>query len=154
MSTPTAVIIGATSKWQPNGSNTRLAHGQDLPDDDLPVGLRWGVGGAVAQRFAHEGFQTVITSRRSENAEGLKSAIDEAGGTSAIVELDLTSDTSISEAFETVRAQFGDPDVLVYNAWTVGICRRKRSFWNTCRWKSSRQRSISAAEGPSWSRAR
>ena len=116
MSTPTAVIIGATSKWQPNGSNTRLAHGQDLPDDDLPVGLRWGVGGAVAQRFAHEGFQTVITSRRSENAEGLKSAIDEAGGTSAIVELDLTSDTSISEAFETVRAQFGDPDVLVYNA--------------------------------------
>ena len=116
MSTPTAVIIGATSKWQPNGSNTRLAHGQDLPDDDLPVGLRWGVGGAVAQRFAHEGFQTVITSRRSENAEGLKSAIDEAGGRSAIVELDLTSDTSISEAFETVRAQFGDPDVLVYNA--------------------------------------
>ena len=116
MSTPTAVIIGATSKWQPNGSNTRLALGQDLPDDALPVGLRWGVGGAVAQRFAREGFQTVVTSRTSSNAEGLKRAIDEAGGTSAIVELDLTSDVSISKAFESVRAQFGDPDVVVYNA--------------------------------------
>ena len=48
-----AVVIGATSKWQGDGRNTKFAHGRTLEVDDLPVGIRWGVGGAVAQKFAH-----------------------------------------------------------------------------------------------------
>ena len=53
---PVAVVIGATSKWQSDGRNTRLVHGDNLDDSDLPVGVRWGVGGAIAQKFAQEGF--------------------------------------------------------------------------------------------------
>ena len=45
---PVAVVIGATSKWQSDGRNTRLVHGDNLDDSDLPVGVRWGVGGAMA----------------------------------------------------------------------------------------------------------
>ncbi len=41
---PVAVVVGATSKWQSDGRNTILAHGRELDDSDLPVGVRWGVG--------------------------------------------------------------------------------------------------------------
>ena len=51
-----AVVIGATSKWQSDGRNTLLAHGKPLDDSALPVGVRWGVGGALAQKFARESF--------------------------------------------------------------------------------------------------
>jgi NAD(P)-dependent dehydrogenase (short-subunit alcohol dehydrogenase family) len=111
-----AVVVGATSKWQADGRNTRLAHGKALDDSDLPVGIRWGVGGAIAQKFAREGFFVVLTTRSAANAAALEKAIIEQGGQSMTVELDLVSRESISRAFATVRSQVGDPDVLVYNA--------------------------------------
>jgi NAD(P)-dependent dehydrogenase (short-subunit alcohol dehydrogenase family) len=111
-----AVVIGATSKWQADGRNTKLAHGKALDDSDLPVGVRWGVGGAVAQKFAQEGFFVVLTTRTASNAAALKRAIQEQGGDCMIVELDLVSEASISQAFAAIRSAVGDPDVLVYNA--------------------------------------
>ena len=111
-----AVVVGATSKWQADGRNTRLAHVKTLDDRDLPVGIRWGVGGAIAQKFAREGFFVVLTTRSAANAAALEKAIIEQGGQSMTVELDLVSRESISRAFATVRSQVGDPDVLVYNA--------------------------------------
>ena len=113
---PVAVVVGATSKWQADGRNTKLAHGRELDDSDLPVGVRWGVGGAIAQKFANEGFLVVLTTRNASNASALEAAIREQGGESMIVELDLVSHDSISEAFAQIREQAGDPEVLVYNA--------------------------------------
>jgi NAD(P)-dependent dehydrogenase (short-subunit alcohol dehydrogenase family) len=113
---PVAVVVGATSKWQADGRNTRLAHGKVLDDSDLPVGVRWGVGGAIAQKFAQEGFFVVLTTRNRANAAALEQAIRAQGGDSMIVELDLVSQDSISNAFATIRAAVGDPDVVVYNA--------------------------------------
>jgi NAD(P)-dependent dehydrogenase (short-subunit alcohol dehydrogenase family) len=46
----------------------------------------------------------------------LEQAIRAQGGDSMIVELDLVSSESISQAFAQIRAQAGDPAVLVYNA--------------------------------------
>ena len=63
-----AVVIGATSKWQSNGRNTLLVHGKPLEDSGLPVAVRWGVGGAIAQKFAQEGFFVVLTTRNRDNA--------------------------------------------------------------------------------------
>lgn len=111
-----AVVIGATSKWQSDGRNTLLAHGHTVDDSDLPVGVRWGVGGAVAQKFAREGFFTVLTTRNAANAAALAEAIRAQGGGCTIVELDLTSEASIAAAFAAIRRDAGDPDVLVYNA--------------------------------------
>jgi NAD(P)-dependent dehydrogenase (short-subunit alcohol dehydrogenase family) len=115
-SKPVAVVVGATSKWQSDGRNTKLAHGKTLDDSHLPVGVRWGVGGAVAQKFAQEGFFVVLTTRTEANASALAAAIREPGGDCTIVELDLTSQDSISGAFARIRGEAGDPDVLVYNA--------------------------------------
>ncbi len=113
---PVAVVIGATSKWQADGRNTKLAHGKTLDDSDVPVGIRWGIGGAVAQKFAKEGFFVVLTTRSAANAAGLEQAITAQGGTAMTVELDLVSQESISNAFATIRREGGDPGVLVYNA--------------------------------------
>ena len=113
---PVAVVVGATSKWQADGRNTKLAHGKVLDDRDLPVGIRWGVGGAIAQKFAREGFFVVLTTRQAANAAALEKAIVEQGGAGMIVELDLVSRESIARAFGTIRTHAGDPEVLVYNA--------------------------------------
>jgi NAD(P)-dependent dehydrogenase (short-subunit alcohol dehydrogenase family) len=111
-----AVVIGATSKWQADGRNTRLIHGKAVDDRALPVGVRWGIGGAIAQKFAGEGFFVVLTTRSAPNAAGLMAAIKDQGGDCMIVELDLSRQESVAAAFATIRSDAGDPEVVVYNA--------------------------------------
>lgn len=111
-----AVIVGATSKWQSDGRNTKLADGKSINDSDLPLAVRWGIGGAISLKFAAEGFFTVLTTRTAANAEPLAAAIRERGGECMIVELDLVSEESVATAFDTIRQEAGDPHVLVYNA--------------------------------------
>jgi len=113
---PVAVVIGATSKWQADGRNTRLAHGKAVDDSDLPVGVRWGIGGAIAQKFAAEGFFVVLTTRAAANASALEAAVRTQGGDCTIVELDLSRQESVATAFATIRNDAGDPHVVIYNA--------------------------------------
>ena len=113
---PVAVIVGATSKWQSDGRNTKMAHGQEIDDSHIPIGIRWGVGGAISQKFAQEGFFTVLTTRKESNATSLETAISNQGGACMIVELDLASDDSVRSAFSQIRNQAGNPSVLIYNA--------------------------------------
>ena len=115
-SKPVAIVIGATSKWQSDGRNTKLAHGAAVDDSEIPVGIRWGIGGAISQKFAQEGFFTVLTTRRRGNAASLLGAIAEQGNDCMVVELDLSDPDSISSAFSTIRQEAGDPEVLIYNA--------------------------------------
>lgn len=115
-SKPVAVVIGATSKWQADGRNTRLAHGHDVDDSDMPASARWGVGGAIAQRFASAGFHVVLTTRTASNAVLLEKAIRDQGGDCTTVELDLVSEASINDAFSVVRQSLGDPEVVLLNA--------------------------------------
>jgi len=111
-----AMVVGATTKWQSDGRMTKLAHGGTVDDSELPLGVRWGVGGTIAQKFAQEGFSVVLTTRTAANAAALQAAILEQGGECMTVELDLVSPESISAAFAKIRNEAGEPDVLVYNA--------------------------------------
>src|SRR5262249_11149574 len=65
------VIVGATSKWQADGRNTKLALGREVDDSTFAPGVRWGIGGALAQKFAAEGFCVVLTTRVPSNALSL-----------------------------------------------------------------------------------
>src|SRR4029077_16811390 len=85
-----AVVVGATSKWQADGRNTKLIHGKAVDDSDLPVGIRWGGGGRLARKFAGGGFFVGRTPRSEANASGLAAAIRDHGGDCMIVELDLS----------------------------------------------------------------
>jgi NAD(P)-dependent dehydrogenase (short-subunit alcohol dehydrogenase family) len=111
-----AVVIGATSKWQSDGRMTTMLHGRNVDETIVSVGVRWGVGGAIAQKFANEGFYTVVTTRTASNAAGLAAAIREQGNDCDVVELDLSSDDSIKAAFAKIRSDAGEPEVVVYNA--------------------------------------
>lgn len=113
---PVAVVIGATSKWQSDGRNTKLAHGSIVDDSDVAVDARWGIGGAIAQKFAREGFFVVLTTRTASNAAALAGAISDQGGSSMTIELDVSSSDSIVQGFAAIREAAGDPEVLVYNA--------------------------------------
>ena len=58
----------------------------------------------------------VLTTRTAANAEPLAVAIADQGGESLIVELDLVEQHSIDAAFDQVRQELGDPEVVVFNA--------------------------------------
>lgn len=113
---PVAVVVGASSKWQSDGRNTVLVHGGEVDDSALPVGVRWGIGGAIAQRFAAEGYFTVLTTRTAANTAELETAIRDQGGQCMTVELDLVSEESVASAFDRIRTEAGHPEVVVYNA--------------------------------------
>jgi len=113
---PVAVVIGATSKWRSDGPDTKRVHGAPVSDSDIPVGIRWGAGGALAQKFAQEGFFVVMTTRTAANAVPLAQAVKDQGGEGMVVELDLTSQESIANAFRRIRTEAGDPEVVIYNA--------------------------------------
>ncbi len=117
MTQPIAVIVGATTKWRRDGHMTKLVHGGEIEDGDIPEGIRFGVGGAIAQKYAAEGYRTILTTRDASNADGLVDVIRGQGGTVDVVELDLMSDASLpADAFARIRAEAGDPDTLIYNA--------------------------------------
>jgi NAD(P)-dependent dehydrogenase (short-subunit alcohol dehydrogenase family) len=113
---PVTVVVGATSKWQADGKNTLLVHGEALGDTVVPPESRWGLGGAISQRFAKEGHLVVLTTRILANASQLADAIRAAGGRCIAVELDVASPESIASAFAEIRERVGDPEVVVYNA--------------------------------------
>jgi NAD(P)-dependent dehydrogenase (short-subunit alcohol dehydrogenase family) len=113
---PVVVIVGATSKWRADGPNTVFVHGHRLRGTEVPADARWGLGGALALRFAREGNFVVLTTRTAANADSLVEAIGNAGGHCAAVELDLSDPESISRVFADIREGAGDPEVLIYNA--------------------------------------
>ena len=76
----------------------------------LVTGASSGIGKAAALALAEAGFEVVGTSR---NTSGIT---DHDGVT--FLDLDVTSDESVSAAVERVLEQFGRIDVLVNNAGT------------------------------------
>jgi len=111
-----AVIVGATSKWQADGRNTRLAHGRELDASALPLGARFGIGGALALKFAREGYFVALTTRSAANARELANAVRGASGSCGVYELDLVSPGSVASAFAAIRRDAGEPEVVIYNA--------------------------------------
>jgi NAD(P)-dependent dehydrogenase (short-subunit alcohol dehydrogenase family) len=103
------------------------------------VGVGPGLGAAVAKRFAREGFAVGLVARNRDKLEPVAKAIDEAGGRSCSVSADATSESSLSEAFDTIRKQLGHPTVLVYNAGAFhmgGVMETEPSVFEGC-WKAN-----------------
>ena len=80
-----------------------------------------GLGAAVARRFAGEGFAVAMMARRDESLAEIRQDIEGAGGSALPVSADATDADSVAAAFERVRSDLGDPEVLVYNAGSFQI---------------------------------
>ena len=80
------------------------------------LGVGPGLGAAVARRFAGEGFAVAMMARREESLAEIRRDIEYDGGTALPVSADATDADSVAVAFKRVRAELGDPEILVYNA--------------------------------------
>lgn len=80
------------------------------------LGVGPGLGSAVAQRFAREGYALGLMARGRDKLDPVAEAIEGEGGTALAVPADATDADSVQDGFRTVREQLGDPEVLVYNA--------------------------------------
>jgi len=76
----------------------------------LVTGASSGMGKVIARRLLQDGYDVVVAARRVENMLDLKAL------GAHPVELDVSSEASIANAFTGIEAQFGGVDVLVNNA--------------------------------------
>lgn len=76
------------------------------------VGIGPKNGAAFARAFSREGHQLALVSRRTELSKELAR---ELGDTSAYA-CDVADPAAVAQTFAAIRAERGEPDVLVYNA--------------------------------------
>ncbi|KAE9362865.1 putative short chain dehydrogenase/reductase [Stipitochalara longipes BDJ] len=91
----------------------------------LITGANSGVGYATAKVLtsASDAFHVIICARSLEKGKAAKAEIEAGGikGTLSAIQLDVTDETSISEAVAHVQKQFGRLNVLINNAGIGGI---------------------------------
>jgi NAD(P)-dependent dehydrogenase (short-subunit alcohol dehydrogenase family) len=76
------------------------------------VGIGPGNGQALARRFAAAGYALALLSRRTDLSAALAAEL----GDARAYECDVADAASVSRAFERIRADLGEVDVLVFNA--------------------------------------
>ena len=82
----------------------------------LITGGSKGIGRAIALAYAKAGASVAITARSTEHLHVVKKEIETIGRNCLTVVADLSVDSEIKKAHETVTAELGDIDILVNNA--------------------------------------
>ena len=80
----------------------------------LVVGAGDFLGGAIARRFAREGFHTVISRRRGD-LDAVAASIKEFGGAVTAIHSDARDEDQVTELFEKIETDIGPLEVLVFN---------------------------------------
>jgi 3-oxoacyl-[acyl-carrier protein] reductase len=81
------------------------------------TGASRGIGAAVAQRLATDGFAVVINfAGNAEEAERQVAKIREAGGTATAIQADVSNPDAVRALFDGAEKAYGGIDVLVNNA--------------------------------------
>ncbi|RUR70682.1 SDR family oxidoreductase [Variovorax guangxiensis] len=87
------------------------------PKVAIVTGASRGIGAAVAQRLARDGFAVAVNYASSpEQADALVVELKAAGGRTFAVKADVASAEEVRAMFDAVEAQLGKVDVLVNNA--------------------------------------
>jgi 3-oxoacyl-[acyl-carrier protein] reductase len=83
----------------------------------IVTGASRGIGSAIAERLAADGFRVVVNyAGRAANAEALVAKIEGQGGRAIPAQADVSDPAAVSRMFEAAQAAFGGVDVLVNNA--------------------------------------
>ena len=83
----------------------------------LVTGASRGIGAAIAQRLARDGFTVIVNYAESaEPAEALVRSIQQAGGQALAAKADVSNTADVRRLFDATETAFGGVDVLVNNA--------------------------------------
>ena len=83
----------------------------------IVTGASRGIGAAVAQRLATDGYAVVVNyAGRAEEANEVVKAIEAQGGRAISVQADVSEPAAVRTLFDEAVAAFGRVDVLVNNA--------------------------------------
>lgn len=86
----------------------------------LVTGASRGIGRAIAERLAQDGYTVVGTATSDGGAERITAYLKEAGNDGCGMTLNVADDESVATVIKATGAQYGAPLVLVNNA---GITR-------------------------------
>ena len=90
----------------------------------IVTGASRGIGAAVAQRLAGDGFAVAVNyAGDTASAEALVKRIETAGGKAIAVKADVADAAAVRALFDTVEKTFGGVDVLVNNAGIMQLAR-------------------------------
>jgi 3-oxoacyl-[acyl-carrier protein] reductase len=83
----------------------------------IVTGASGGIGGAVAERLARDGFTVVVNyAGKAQPAEDLVRQIEAAGGKAVAHQADIADPEAVRKMFDAAQTAFGGVDVLVNNA--------------------------------------
>lgn len=80
------------------------------------VGAGPGVSAGVARKFGSEGFRVVLLSRKQANLDELVSELEKDNIEAHGIVADAAKSDDLIQAFEQIKSEYGNPEVLVYNA--------------------------------------
>ena len=88
----------------------------------LVTGASRGIGMAVAERLARDGFKLIINySENAAPAEELVRKLEGAGVQAIAVKADISDSRAVREMFDAAETAFGGVDVLVNNAGIMAL---------------------------------
>jgi 3-oxoacyl-[acyl-carrier protein] reductase len=88
----------------------------------IVTGASRGIGAAVAERLAKDGFTVVVNYAESATpAEALVRKIQEAGGQALAAKADVSDVAAVRRMFDAAETAFGGVDVLVNNAGIMAL---------------------------------
>jgi 3-oxoacyl-[acyl-carrier protein] reductase len=83
----------------------------------IVTGASGGIGGAVAERLARDGFTVVVNyAGKAQPAEDLVRQIEAAGGKAVAHQADIADPEAVRKMFDAATTAFGGVDVLINNA--------------------------------------
>ncbi|MGQ3075218.1 MAG: SDR family oxidoreductase [Ferrovibrionaceae bacterium] len=81
----------------------------------LVVGAGDATGGAIARRFAREGFVACVVRRSADKLAPLVAAIEAGGGEARAFGVDARKEDQVVDLFDTVEREIGPVEVAVFN---------------------------------------
>lgn len=81
----------------------------------LVIGAGDATGGAIARRFAREGFFACVTRRHGDKLAGLVSRIEQEGGKARAFGSDARREEEVVSLFATIEREIGPIEVVSFN---------------------------------------